>query len=156
MVRVIFGGQVFSQAVNVCLYWARTKDFMNTELSLCNPGYVPENTLLKYCPNILWQKNWWTDCKLAGVEIVNFNWPVVNCQISHSFVLPNDILFYPTMHYSIRQCIILSHNALFYSTMHYFIPQCIILSQNALFYPTMHYSIPQCIILSHNATPLLW
>ena len=40
MVHVIFGGQVFCQVVDLCLYWASTKDLLNLEPPLCNPGYA--------------------------------------------------------------------------------------------------------------------
>ena len=39
MVCVIFGGQVFCQLVNLSVL---SKDLLNSEPSLCNPGYAPD------------------------------------------------------------------------------------------------------------------
>ena len=54
MVRVIFGGQVFCQLMNLSVL---SKDLMNSEPPLCNLGYIPDLSLKggREMPNIFYK-----------------------------------------------------------------------------------------------------
>ena len=58
MVRVIFGGQVFCQVVNLCLYWG--KDLLSENpLCIYNPGYATDS--------IVWEIFIQAGCKIYSL-----------------------------------------------------------------------------------------